>query len=408
MEVSVEYILKSNLTLLVIFCFYKLCLERYNQLHWNRIYLITGTLIAVFVPLLTFQQPLPTHAKVYKEPIRIIENLKEIYPFSYNVLAIAYWIIVLILTIKLVIGFTKALKIKDFTNKNIAPHVFLNQIFIPIDSDPEDIIYEHEKAHATQWHSLDVLFFEIINLFFWYNPFIYWLKLAAKNNHEYLADRQASKKLGDKKAYAQQLVSTYFQVKHSALTHSFYQKAGIKQRLSVLAKPSQYPLGGLIFAVSFILMAILSSFLPQKKQLEIVYHIKISNKNKIAKTTLNQDFAGYKVLIYSNKLNAIQNNGILYQKAKFDGGQKAFQQYFNEHLNCPKTIFNNTYNKPMYLNLTIEPNGKISHIYYWSAVTKDMKKALEKMFNGCSEWIPEYKNGKFVSSKQNICIEIQP
>jgi len=47
----------------------------------------------------------------------------------------------------------------------------------------------HEQTHATQKHSLDILFIELLQIVFWFNPFLYFIKHSIKLNHEFLADR---------------------------------------------------------------------------------------------------------------------------------------------------------------------------------------------------------------------------
>lgn len=408
MEVTFEYLLKANIAIIALFCFYKLCLERYNQLQWNRLYLLLGTFIAVFLPLVVINEQYPNFNHITQKPNILPTDFWENYNKIYSVISMMYWFVVGFFTVKLVLNFIQALKIKDFTNKNIAPHVFLNEIFIPIDTDPDDIIFEHENAHASQWHSLDVLFYELIDLFFWYNPFVYFTKMVAKNNHEYLADRTASQKLGNKKAYAQLLVSSYFDVKATTLNHHFYQKAGIKQRLAVLAKPNHYPFGKLVFVISFVLMALLSSFLPQKKPIVFTYQILIKAKNIQKYSPSKKDFIGYKVLISSDKFNTILNNGTVFQKANFDGGDTALQDYVQNNLIYSNSLVQAKIKQNYYMKLTIEPNGKVSNINFWPPYPHHMDAKIKAMFNQCSQWIPEFRNGKFISSQVNICIEIDP
>jgi hypothetical protein len=48
----------------------------------------------------------------------------------------------------------------------------------------------HEETHAKQKHSLDVLFIEFLQVLFWFNPLMYFMKKAIKLNHEFLADRE--------------------------------------------------------------------------------------------------------------------------------------------------------------------------------------------------------------------------
>ncbi len=65
----------------------------------------------------------------------------------------------------------------------------------------------HELAHVRQLHSLDVLFVELIQIIFWFNPLIYFYKQAIKLNHEYLADESVINTCKDIAAYQQMLLS---------------------------------------------------------------------------------------------------------------------------------------------------------------------------------------------------------
>ena len=51
----------------------------------------------------------------------------------------------------------------------------------------------HELAHANQWHSLDIIFIEALQIIFWFNPFLIPYKKAIQLNHEFLADEQVLK-----------------------------------------------------------------------------------------------------------------------------------------------------------------------------------------------------------------------
>jgi len=72
-----------------------------------------------------------------------------------------------------------------------APFSFFNRIFLPIFYEKLnglDTIIEHEKVHARQLHSLDLLLTEFFCIVFWFNPFAFLLKRSLKSVHEYLAD----------------------------------------------------------------------------------------------------------------------------------------------------------------------------------------------------------------------------
>jgi len=89
------------------------------------------------------------------------------------------------------------LKTKRFINvlleDLVIPHTFFNFIFLDkykfeAQKIPKEVLL-HEQTHATQQHSLDILFIELLQIVFWFNPLIYFAKRTIKLNHEFLADQ---------------------------------------------------------------------------------------------------------------------------------------------------------------------------------------------------------------------------
>lgn len=72
------------------------------------------------------------------------------------------------------------------------PFSFFQKIYVPKDAYQQggidQSIITHERAHANQRHSMDVLFIQILGIFLWFNPFIYFIQKSIRQTHEYLAD----------------------------------------------------------------------------------------------------------------------------------------------------------------------------------------------------------------------------
>ena len=98
-----------------------------------------------------------------------------------------------------------------------------------------DSIVLHEAIHIRERHSLDLLFFEILRIIFWFNPLVY----AFQNNmillQEYTADARAVKQL-DTKKYYQGLLSQVFQTENISFINTFFNHSFIKKRIIMLQK----------------------------------------------------------------------------------------------------------------------------------------------------------------------------
>jgi beta-lactamase regulating signal transducer with metallopeptidase domain len=82
--------------------------------------------------------------------------------------------------------------------EKITPHSFGKYIFINME-DYENTLFTkeiiiHESSHIKQCHFLDVIFVELLIIFFWFNPMLYFYRNKIKQNHEFLADKAVIRK----------------------------------------------------------------------------------------------------------------------------------------------------------------------------------------------------------------------
>jgi len=205
------YIIKSAVCLGILFAFYKIFLERENMHIFKRFYLIGILAVAYSIPFVTFTEYIEVQKSI--GPVLTSENLtadsSEITP-TINYLPLIIWSLYLLGVLFFSLKFSKNLfsiiqKINKnplYKNKSIfhvllktptTPHTFFSYIFLnkqkfEANEIPEEVLL-HEQAHACERHSFDVLFIELLQIVFWFNPIIYFIKHSIKLNHEFLADR---------------------------------------------------------------------------------------------------------------------------------------------------------------------------------------------------------------------------
>jgi hypothetical protein len=82
------------------------------------------------------------------------------------------------------------LKVIDNPEQKV-PFSFFHYVVVDsttFELDELDLVLRHEAAHAQQWHTLDILFVELLGVICWFNPFVWAYKSALKSQHEYAAD----------------------------------------------------------------------------------------------------------------------------------------------------------------------------------------------------------------------------
>lgn len=222
----------------------------------NRSFLVSGLLISVVLPFVTFTKTIwvkPSNENIdwSKFPASTpIEN--EVFEINwYLVFGIIYAIGMVLFLMKFAFDFfslSKVLKGKtiqqqaDFkfvdVTENISPFSYFNYIVynsrLYTTTELENIL-EHEKVHSAQNHTIDVLISRLFCIVFWYNPFVWLYKKAIIQNLEYIADSEASKNISDKKAYQFTLLKITTQENCVEITNHFYQSL-IKKRIVMLNK----------------------------------------------------------------------------------------------------------------------------------------------------------------------------
>lgn len=205
------YLLKSGACLAIFMVFYKFFLEKENMHIFKRYYLLGALLIAFGIPFITFTHYIEaTPVSNVSIPMNFIVQENVIQIPETNYLPIILWSIygigVLIFGAKFLINLLQIIfKISRNPKRKsnaiihvllsdlITPHTFFNYIFLNKQKFekheiPQEVFW-HEETHAKQKHSFDVLFVELLQVVFWFNPLIYFSKQAIKMNHEFLADQ---------------------------------------------------------------------------------------------------------------------------------------------------------------------------------------------------------------------------
>ncbi len=117
------------------------------------------------------------------------------------------------------------------------PFSFFHFIFIskqlPLNDEVEKVL-KHEELHANQWHSIDIVFTEMLQVFFWFNPILIFYKNALRQSHEYLADAYVTQD-HNKNSYGQLLLQQSTSGLEIALANQFFHSQ-IKKRITMMYK----------------------------------------------------------------------------------------------------------------------------------------------------------------------------
>lgn len=172
---------------------------------------------------------------IYKA-FNFAKNLKTIYSFikqSPKVNKSNYWIV----------NFKSEIPAFSFFN-----YIFINEDFKNLTENDFQIIKKHELVHVKQYHTIDVLFVEFIDIVFWFNPLLKYLKKSLLEIHEYIADEKVAGEGENKVTYANLLLNLASETKVFSLVASFTGEH-IKRRIIMMAKPRTSPISKLLVVI---------------------------------------------------------------------------------------------------------------------------------------------------------------
>lgn len=225
------YILKSMACALFFIVMFHYLIEQDKILRFKRFYLLITLLSSFVIPLVSIPQiselfsPVAELTDIYIgapeaersplllsasddviSPVIAQQPLQSTFTWMHGLIGV-YILLTLLFLIRFLsnlvalMRMTKQAPIRRQGNIRIiledrldASFSFFNYIFINKNDyqnkNVKNKILIHEMTHVKQMHSADVLFVELLIIFFWFSPALYLYRRAMKLNHEFLADEE--------------------------------------------------------------------------------------------------------------------------------------------------------------------------------------------------------------------------
>ncbi len=249
------YQYKLFLNLFFMYLIYFLFLKNETNFKLNRFYLIFSVLFSLIIPFFSFETFIENE-NIFNFNLNEIDISKknftqnEAFFNEFDIIFLIYFLISFIFFfflmkeiffIKKIIYKNKVIKLKKINfvllDKKSSSFSFFNYLFISKDifSDiKKSKIILHEKVHIKQFHSLDLLFLEILKIIFWFNPLIYLYKKSISEVHEYLADDGVLKKTKNSVSYKRLILEEVFYSNYNIA--NYFNQLTIKNRLVMMTK----------------------------------------------------------------------------------------------------------------------------------------------------------------------------
>ena len=255
----ITYILESLAFQLVFLLAYDLFLKKETFFQWNRAYLLGTFALSIILPWVKIDAlttPMPDGLQtttvfltqlngVVLGPGAEETSILQQISWPYLVLGLGslfatIWFAYKLVQIKRLRHKGAVEHYREFTKVTVPQSTsafsFFRNIFMgeEIQKDKEDNILAHELVHVKQWHSLDLLFFELARIVFWFNPLVYIYQNRVAELHEFIADERAVKH--NKADHFEMLLSQAFHTQNISFVNQFFNRSLIKKRIVMLQK----------------------------------------------------------------------------------------------------------------------------------------------------------------------------
>ncbi|MGO4912773.1 M56 family metallopeptidase [Leeuwenhoekiella sp. W20_SRS_FM14] len=307
------YLIKSILCLLVLWGFYKITLEQQAAHQFKRFYLLGSLVLAFALPLITLSysvavEPQPAVEQVAFDTIAVTNevdtSIEETIHWTPILIGSIYAAGVLLFGIRFLrnlyrlrekVTHNERVKSKSHINvlllEKIVPHSFLNYIFLPKNDFKNNAIapevMAHEQAHVSQKHSWDILFIEVLQVIFWFNPLLILLKKSIALNHEFLADSAALSQNKNVENYTN-LLFTYSGGSHHTALSSPINYSLTKKRIIMLSKTRSVKKMATRLALFVPVLALCIYFFNQEIVAKPVY-LNLDKQTGLLNTQTNSD-----------------------------------------------------------------------------------------------------------------------
>lgn len=250
---------KVNLHWILFYGCYWLLFRKFTFFEANRCYLVSTLLVALIIPIFTFtylpQEIVPqtvievSRAQLIYEPVPTSAPVTSLTDYFF----VIYLIGVVLMAGKLIhrlyqiFRLTQKGELVETENykmvllpdnnsgqRSVNSCSFLSWMFVSqqdYEHNPDTII-RHEYVHIMQRHSYDILLIEILKVFFWFNPILWFYKYSLQEVHEFLADQGFT----DRDRYATFLVSYPSEKPYKLLTNRFFNPSLLKNRVQMMYK----------------------------------------------------------------------------------------------------------------------------------------------------------------------------
>jgi TonB family protein len=456
MNSMVNYLLESGISLSLFAAVFLLFLRKETFFRTNRLFLLSSVIFSLILPLVAIPVYAPVPQTLPEVTVTPYRNLLEAViistrQISGNVenfvlssrLLVNLWLTgVLVMTGIFIFRIVQIIRIIRksrtengegyrlvLTGRDNPPFSFLHSLFVPenhTDIPGYDRIIRHELEHIRQGHTYDILLLDILLIFQWFNPFIWLLKRAVRENHEYLVDRAVLDSGVSPEEYKGILISQVAGNQVYAASHFNYSL--LKNRFKMMTRiPSKRMARIKIIAGILIALALIVVFACEQKkkspdqgaasndtvslrkldtgfaisgnpeELKKISELLTSGKFEVAPENKNgTTFLVLKEKTAVSESEAAETNEVFTAVEKmpeFPGGQDSLRRFIAKSVEYPVEAAKKGIQGKVYVTFVVGKDGVVKNAKIIRGVSPMLDKEALRVINSLPNWVPGEQRG---------------
>ena len=414
------YLLKINIAIALFYAFYRLFFYKDTFFTWRRTALLCFFGVSALVPLLDIQtwisaqEPMAAVADLYSVMLTELTVKPQPQAMDWHQvmkegIELIYWVVAALLLTRLFVQLASILRLaRQCPTQEVdgilihrlsceeGPFSFFRWIFVCPDAHSEAELHEiltHERTHARQWHSVDVLAGELACIACWFNPFVWLMRREIRTNLEYLADERVLATGHDAKAYQYHLLGLSHH-KAAATIYNSFNVLPLKKRIIMMNKKRTRKIGRTKYLM----------FLPLAALLMIVSNIEtvarsVQRVNKPLTTTESTQQEA--PLVVSKDTADIFE--VVEQMPVFpNGGFRGLMQYLGDNIRYPEAAKKAGTEGRVTVQFVVEKDGSISNVKTIREVSPDLDQEAIRVISEMPKWKPGTQRGEPVRVRYTV------
>ncbi len=382
MDKLIIALFETSVALVLFYVVFVFWLKKETFFRENRFYLLLTAGFSLLIPWINFSLPSSSTTTV------MVYNLLDVVSVTANGyekslintittwqwIFIVYAVGVVVMLGLLIVNMIKVTRIDKISHQNfggeiskdvrfieadVVPFSFFNKIYINPNNYSQNQLNDiiaHESVHLRQQHTYDCLFYELLIVFFWFNPIVYKYRASAKELHEFLADEGAIRSGIAEVEYKKLLFEQATGLKTLTVANSFNYSL-IKRRLIMLTKikSSKVAKVRLLLVMPIVLALVLVFSFNTNNTLANTGKKVIENKNVLIASVLSDS---------NNVKHSDQVFFIVEEMPEFPGGDLAIMDFFAKNTKYPEEAKKTETEGTVYVQFVVNEQGEIEQVKF--------------------------------------------